>query len=282
MSKYFALLLAVVFAAGLSTAQADPDRLAQILKAQPEAVQARYVFRHPRETLDFFGIKPGMTVVEVLPGGGWYSRILIPYLGKNGTLIGADYALDMNALMGEYSPEQLEQRKNWPTAWPVKAEAWRTDDSAKVSAFVLGSMPDSLKGTADAVLFIRALHNLQAFESKGGFLTTALQNAYDVLKPGGILGVVQHWAPDERSDAFADGSHGYLKKAWLIQRLKDAGFVYVAESDINVNPKDQPGEKDEVWRLPPTLATSRDNPELADQMRAIGESNRMTLKFRKP
>ena len=282
MPKYLALLTAVVFTAGLCVAQADSERLAQTLKAQTPEVQARFVFRHPQQTLEFFGLEPGMTVVEVLPGGGWYSRILVPYLGKNGTLIGADYALEMNALMGEYSAEQLEKRKNWVATWTTEAEAWRNGDSAKVSAFVLGSMPDALKGTADAVLFIRAMHNLNAYERQGGFLTAALQNAYDVLKPGGILGVVQHWAPDQRSDAFADGSHGYLKKDYLIKRLKDAGFVFVAESDINVNPKDQPGEQDEVWRLPPSLGTSKGNPQVAAEMRAIGESNRMTLKFRKP
>jgi len=282
MHKIFGLLTTIAAVAAASAAGADPARLAQVLAAQPEDVQARYVFRHPMETLGFFGIEPGMTVVEVLPGEGWYSKILLPYLGKNGALIGADYALEMFPLFGFYSDEMLEEKKNWVASWTAEAEAWRGADGAKVSAFVLGSMPEELKGTADAVLFIRALHNLKRFEGQGGFLTTALQNAYDVLKPGGILGVVQHWAADERSDEFADGSHGYLKKDYLIQRLTDAGFEFVAESDVNMNPKDQPAEEDIVWRLPPTLATSRNNPELAAQMQAIGESNRMTLKFRKP
>jgi len=282
MHKIFGLLTTIAAVAAASAAGADPARLAQVLAAQPEDVQARYVFRHPMETLGFFGIEPGMTVVEVLPGEGWYSKILLPYLGKNGALIGADYALEMFPLFGFYSDEMLEEKKNWVASWTAEAEAWRGADGAKVSAFVLGSMPEELKGTADAVLFIRALHNLKRFEGQGGFLTTALQNAYDVLKPGGILGVVQHWAADERSDEFADGSHGYLKKDYLIQRLTDAGFEFVAESDVNMNPKDQPAEEDIVWRLPPTLATSRNNPELAAKMQAIGESNRMTLKFRKP
>ena len=274
MHKIYQFLTTVATLCVLSTAHADSDRLAQVLASQPAEMQARYVYRHPKETLDFFGIKPGMTVVEVLPGGGWYSRILVPYLGKDGTLIGADYALDMFPLFGFYSDEQLEKKKTWVADWTAKAQTWRGEAER--------SMPDDIKGTADAVLFIRALHNLQHFEGQGGFLTAALKNAYDALKPGGILGVVQHWAPDERSDAFADGSHGYLKKDWLIGRLKQAGFEFVAESDINTNPKDQPAEEDIVWRLPPTLATSKDNPELAEKMRAIGESNRMTLKFRKP
>lgn len=282
MHKHLTLLTAIAFTAGLSMAQADSARLAQVLADQPEAIQARYEFRHPQETLEFFGIEPGMTVVEALPGGGWYSKILLPYLGKDGALIGADYALDMYRLLGIYGAEELEGKKAWVTSWTAEAESWRNDDSAKVSAFVLGSMPDELKGTADAVLLIRALHNLKSYEGQGGFLTSALQNAYDVLKPGGIVGVVQHWAPDARSDAFADGSHGYLKKDYVIQRLTAAGFEFVAESDINVNRHDRPGEGDIVWRLPPSLSTSKGNPELDAEMRSIGESTRMTLKFRKP
>jgi predicted methyltransferase len=282
MHKLLGFMMAIVFALGMSVAQADAERLAKVLAEQPAEVQSRYEFRHPLETLEFFGIEPGMTVVEALPGGGWYSKILLSYLGKSGKLIGADYSLDMYPLFGFYSAEVLEGKKNWVDSWTTEAKTWGNEDSAAVSAFVLGSMPDQLKGTADAVLFVRALHNLKRFENQGGFLTTALRNAYDVLKPGGIVGVVQHWAPDGNSDDFANGSHGYLKKADVIRRLTDAGFEFVGESDVNVNPKDQPGEEDIVWRLPPSLATSKDNPELADKMRAIGESSRMTLKFRKP
>lgn len=261
---------------------ADNTILADVLAAQPEEVQDRYVWRHPAETLEFFGIEPGMTVVEALPGGGWYSKILIPYLGAEGTLIGADYSLEMLPLFGFYSDEALEGKKTWVSDWTAEAEGWRGETGARVSAFVLGSLPDEMKGTADAVLFIRALHNLNRFESEGGFLTDALQNAFDVLKPGGIVGVVQHQAAEEKSDEWANGSHGYLKKSAVIAFMQKAGFELVGESAINENPKDQPGDADVVWRLPPTLATARDDETLADAMRAIGESNRMTLKFRKP
>ncbi|HKX56335.1 MAG TPA: methyltransferase [Xanthomonadales bacterium] len=265
-----------------STVTADPGRLAHVLAQQPESVQARYAWRHPKETLEFFGIEPGMTVVEALPGGGWYSKILLPYLGSNGTLIGADYSPDMYPLFGFFSDEILESKKTWVADWSAEAESWRGEDGATVSAFVFGALPESMKGTADAVLLIRALHNLNRFESQGGFRTAALQNAFDVLKPGGIVGVVQHQAAEDKPDDWANGATGYLKKSAVIGFMQAAGFELVAESPINENPKDQPGEKDVVWRLPPTLSIEDENEETADAMRAIGESNRMTLLFRKP
>ncbi len=261
---------------------ADPERLAAVLAAQPQSVQARYEWRHPQETLEFFGIEPGMTVVEALPGGGWYSKILLPYLGAEGQLIGADYSLDMYPLFGFFSDEILQSKKTWVADWTAEAEGWRGGDGAAVSAFVFGALPDDMKGTADAVLFIRALHNLNRFEPQGGFLTTALKNAYDVLKPGGVVGVVQHQAAEDKSDDWANGARGYLKKSTVIAFMQAAGFELVAESAINENPRDQPGEKDVVWRLPPTLSIEDGNEETADAMRAIGESNRMTLLFRKP
>lgn len=264
------------------TSMSDSDKLAKILAARSDDAKARYQHRHPQQTIEFFGIKPGMTVVEALPGGGWYSQLLLPYLGANGRLIGADYAVDMYPKFGFFSQERIDAKKTWVKDWTAEAEQWRDADSATVSAFQFGSMPETLNMSADAVVFVRALHNLARFENDGGYLTAALKDAYQVLKPGGILGVVQHQAPDASSDEWANGSKGYLKKAFLIERLQQAGFEFVAESDINQNPKDQPGEEDIVWRLAPSFATSRDNPELKAQIAEIGESNRMTLTFRKP
>ena len=276
----FTLLL--ISSSSLFAGDVDKERLASTLAAQSEEMQARYTFRHPQETLEFFGIAPGMTVVEALPGGGWYTKVLLPYLGQDGRLIGADYSGDMYPLFGFFSEEQLEEKKAWVSDFPEEAKEWAGEDGAPASAFVFGAMPEEMKGTADAVLFIRALHNLARFEGEGGFLTAALRNAFEVLKPGGIVGVVQHQARDEMPDEFADGSHGYLKKAFLVEKMTEAGFELVAALDINENDKDQPTETDIVWRLPPGLFTSRDNPELKAEMEAIGESNRMTLKFRKP
>jgi len=278
------LLLAGLLVALLPwpAAMADSARLAAVLAEQPAEVQARYKWRHPAETLEFFGIEPGMTVVEALPGGGWYSKILLSYLGGDGALIGADYSLDMYPLFGFFSDEILKSKETWVADWTAQAKGWGGDASAAVSAFVFGALPDDMKGTADAVLFIRALHNLNRFESQGGFRTAALQNAFDLLKPGGIFGVVQHQIAEDKPDDWATGGNGYLKKSAVIAFMEEAGFELVAESAVNENPKDQPGEKDIVWRLPPTLSLEDDSDESVNAMRAIGESNRMTLLFRKP
>ncbi len=285
MRKILLPIIALIFS-GLSLDQvvnaAADDRLASVLAAQPDEVQARYIYRHPRKTLEFFAIEPGMTVVEALPGGGWYTKILLPYLGAAGQLIGADYALEMWPNFEFVTDEFFEERKTWVRDWTADAKKWRTDDSAEIFAFVLGSMPDSMHGTADAVLFIRALHNMARFESNGEFFSAAIKDSYDVLKPGGVVGIVQHHARDNMPDSWADGEMGYLKKGYVIEMMEAAGFELVGESDMHANNKDQPTNEEFVWRLPPSYDGSRDNPELKAKMDAIGESNRMTLKFRKP
>lgn len=265
-----------------STATSADERLAKVLDHQPDEVKARYQYRNPEATLKFFGIKPGMTVVEALPGGGWYSKILVPYIGPKGQVIGANYSYDMWPLFGFFSDEFIAGMKTWTTTWPEDANSWYGDKGARVSAFEFGKMPASLNGSADAVLMIRATHNLARFEPQGGFMTTAMADLYNILKPGGTLGVVQHWGADEMPDDWADGSKGYLKRQFVIDAYEDAGFEFVGSSPVNHNHRDQPTAEDVVWRLPPTLATSEEGSELRTQLEAIGESNRMTLKFRKP
>ncbi len=263
-----------------ASAAASGPTLAEVLDAQPEEVKARYRYRHPQETLSFFGIQPGMTVVEALPGGGWYSKVLLNYLGAQGHLVGVNYATDMWPNFGFADEAFLQRMATWTTDWPAQAEAWRDANSAPVSAFVFGELPPQQKGTADAVLLIRALHNLARFE--GDFLDEAITTSYDVLKPGGILGVVQHEARADMPDAWANGSNGYLKRTFVIARMEAAGFQFVGESSVNQNDLDRPTEQDFVWRLPPSLRTSKDDAALKAQLQAVGESNRMTLKFKKP
>jgi predicted methyltransferase len=293
--KYWKLVIAIVVLSSCqegardeaatateSSALSSAEQLAASLAAQPDDVRARYAFRHPQETLEFFGIERGMTVLEGLPGGGWYTRVLLPFLGADGGVIGANYSLQMYPLFSFVNEEYLEQQRAWQEDFVADAKSWRAEPGASAEAFYFGSMPQKMAGTADAVVFVRVLHNLARFESEGDYLTIALADMYRVLKPGGIFGVVQHEARASMSDAFADGNRGYLKKAFVIAAIEEAGFVFIAESDINANAADQPGVDDIVWRLPPSYATSRDDAELKAKYTALGESNRMTLKFRKP
>ena len=265
-------------------ATAAADSLAALLDAQPDEVKARYAYRNPQATLEFFGIEPGMTVLEGLPGRGWYTKLLLQYLGSDGQLIAANYNLDLYPLFSFMDEERLAEQAAWAGNWASSTADWGGDNSASTTAFHFGSMPAELDGTADAVFFPRVLHNMARFQSagEGDFLDEALADVYRVLKPGGVFGVVQHSAPDARSDEWADGSRGYLKQQWVIDQVVAAGFEFVEASDINANPRDVPGDDDIVWRLPPSLVTSGDNEALRAEMVAIGESNRMTLKFIKP
>ena len=275
-------LLVAAFAVQPTRADEHRDSLASLLAAQSDAVQARYRYRHPRETLEFFGIEPGMTVVEGLPGQGWYTKLLLQYLGEDGTVIAADYAMDMWPLFSFGTEKFVAKRSSWHEDFKTMAAEWRGDSGAAVETFRFGSMPAELEGTADAVFFARVLHNLARFEAEGDYLTKALDDAYRILRPGGVFGVVQHHARDDKSDEWADGSHGYLKKTFVIEQIEKAGFELVAESDVNANDRDRPGDKDVVWRLPPSYTGTGKDPELKAAVEAIGESNRMTLKFRKP
>ncbi|NOX94493.1 MAG: class I SAM-dependent methyltransferase [Alphaproteobacteria bacterium] len=264
--------------------ETNSERLDAVLAAQSDETKARYQYRHPKETLEFFGIEPGMTVVDTLPGSVWYSGILSQYLGAEGKVIGADYSLDQRRAMGgRYGEEAwIEARQDWPQSWANERNAERADNDAPFAAFFYGSVPDDMVGTADVVLMVRAAHHMHKVEDSGGFFTKAIEDASRILKPGGIVGVVQHRGPESNSDEWALGFKGYLKQSQVITFFENAGFELAGESEINANPKDQPTEEDLVWRLAPTLGTSGEDPELRATMEAIGESDRMTLKFRKP
>lgn len=267
----FSLLVLTHPSLAASKEDANGKKLDTVLAAQPDETKARYQYRHPKETLQFFGIEPGMTVMEALPGGGWYTRILLPYLGEKGRLIGVDYPISLWPNYGWASEEFIETRRKWPATWPDEVKAWNIADAAPVSAYTFETLPKDLTGTVDAALFIRALHNLLRFDDS--YFNTAIQETYRVLKPGGILGVVQHATTDKN----ATGETGYLERDSLVKRIEAFGFKLADESDINANPKDK--ADDIVWRLPPGLNTSKDNEELRKKYLAIGESNRMTLKF---
>jgi len=270
MTLFCALLLAGCGGAstGDTTTTPDPSDTTTAAAAAPslEAViagehrseenRARDQYRHPRETLEFFGLEPTMTVVEMGPGGGWYTEILAPYLREQGRLIAA--APDPSSEYGQ------------------RFDAFIATNPALYDRVerVTFAPPDSLSlgpaGSADMVVTFRSTHGwINRDQAQGVF-----QAMFDVLKPGGVLGLVQHRGPDG-----VDTESGYVPESTVIQLAEAAGFVLEERSEINANPADDHDHPEGVWSLPPTL---RGGDTDRAQYEAIGESDRMTLRFRKP
>ena len=265
---------------GTNSDAASNKTLNSVLAAQPNDIKARYDARHPVATMTFCEINEGDTVIETLPGGGWYSSILYPYLGETGKLIGAHYP---RALFERFGWDEtrlqsvLDRNKNWPAKTKSNAVA----KGGVIDSYTMTKMPNTYHGVADKVLFIRSLHNLRRFEGTG-YLESSLKEAFLSLKPGGLVCVVQHRAQESVPDAWATGSKGYLKQSTVIDAFEAAGFKFVGASEINANPKDRPSENEVVWRLPPTLRGPEENSKAWQANKEIGESDRMTLKFIKP
>lgn len=230
--------------------------------------KARDQYRHPKETLEFFGVKPGMTVVEISPGGGWYTEILSPLLGPNGTLYAAHY--DPNSEVEYYR----NGRAKFERKMEVESDVY---SNVEITTFQPPKVFDiAPEGSADAVVTFRNVHNWL----RGGREATVagFEEMYKVLKPGGTLGVVEHRLPasmeqDEKATS------GYMHEKFVIQLAQDAGFKLVATSEVNANPKDTADHAKGVWTLPPSLRLGDEDKE---KYQAIGESDRMTLKFVKP
>lgn len=258
------------------------EKLEAVLAAQPEDAQARFDARNPGETLAFFGIEPGMTVMEALPGGGWYSKIIMPYLGSEGTIVGAHYPDEMwPVIFAGASEERIAGAIARTAAWPETAAEWGGEGGPSIASYQMTKAGEDVTGQVDAALFIRALHNLYRTEPTDGYFSATIAETFEVVKPGGIVGVVQHRAPEDLSDEWADGNAGYLKQSMVVAAFEAAGFVLEEASELNANALDTPTEDDFVWRLPPTRAGA-DTEEKRAVVDAIGESDRMTLKFRKP
>lgn len=275
-----ALLLAALVQPARADAEPWAAALEEAIASRDADQRSRDRYRHPFETLAFFRVKPGMTVAEGLPGGGWYTRILADYLGGEGTLYGVDYAHRMWPLFSFATEEWIDQRRAATAEFGQRVASF-TDNGIEALGFTFESVPAAAEGTVDRVLLIRALHNLFRFEEEAGTLTRALESIDLMLADDGLVGVVQHRAPESVSDASAQGQRGYLKQSAVIDSFESAGFELVETSEINANPEDNPGEEAVVWRLPPSLRGSEDDPEQREKMREIGESDRMTLLFRK-
>ncbi len=228
----------------------------------------RDVYRHPRETLAFFGMKPNQTVIEITPGGGWYAEILAPYLRDNGQYIAA--VVDPAALPAGRGRDYQQKARTGLEAKFAAAPA--QFDRARVVGYDPAQPSFGAPASADAVLTFRNVHNWRmAGQAEGMF-----QGFFAVLKPGGTLGMVEHRAA---GDVAADDKSGYVGQAQVIAMAQAAGFVLAAQSEVNANPRDTRGHPNGVWTLPPT---NRHDAADAARYRAIGESDRMTLRFLKP
>jgi len=226
------------------------------------ANRARDVYRHPKATLQFFGIQPDQTVIEITPGGGWYSEILAPLLHDNGHYIAAVQA-PAGGGEARRDDDTLQQKFAADKAHYGNAKFVEFDPKAPVFG---------PPGSADLVLTFRNVHNW------ADTAPAMFKAFYTVLKPGGMLGVVDHRADDDASLAAVRQS-GYLPTRYVVKLATDAGFILEESSEINANPKDTKNYPKGVWTLPPTLTLGEQDKA---KYRAIGESDRMTLRFVKP
>ena len=272
-----AILLAATF--GCSSPQTQPADSAAAVAETSKAVQiasvapfrspehiARNVYRHPVETLAFFGLEDDMTVIEALPGELWYTEILAPVLREKGKLVVASFDISAPGIV------DYQKRAHELLLGRIAKEP---SVFAKVGVAKL-SPPAGIDlgppGSADRVLTFRSTHGWL----NGGVADQIYKAFFDVLKPGGVLGIEQHRAgPKTNREAFS----GYVPEETVIAIAEKAGFVLEARSEINANPKDSADHSGGVWTLPPSLRLGEQDRE---KYLAIGESDRMTLRFRKP
>lgn len=264
----------LVFSSLSMAVQANPaDHTAALQAAidhpiRSSANKARDQHRHPLETLSFFEVTPKSTVVEVSPGGGWYTEILAPLLQQNGQYYAAHHPTDAKS---EYAQKSLAAYKAKLAADPVYSKVVVTGFAPVAGQKIA---PD---GSADVVVTFRNLHNW--YMQKGDeSLLNAYQSFYAALKPGGVLGVVEHRLPESKLGTDWKKS-GYMPQSLAVKLAEQAGFVLEATSEVNANPRDTADHKSGVWALPPSLANKETDKA---KYLAIGESDRMTLKFRKP
>jgi predicted methyltransferase len=266
-SRLRGLALAPVLAlAAVAPAQAELDWTAALEgEHRSEKNAARDAFRHPRETLEFFGLREDMTVVELSPGGGWYTEVLAPLLAPSGNYYAAHYSVNG----GSYARRALGRY--------LQKLGENDDVYGKVTVTTL-SPPSTVviapPGSADMVLAFRNVHSWMGSDS----LAEVFVAAFDALKPGGVFGVVQHRASDGR-DIERMKDTGYVSEDHVIAAARSVGFELGGRSEINANPRDTGQWEGGVWELPPSLAGDEADREAR---LAIGESDRMTLKFVKP
>lgn len=264
------LTLLLMAAAVMGVAQAAHDPLAEAVasSARTPKFVARDKYRHPLQTLRFFGLRPDQTVVEIWPAGGWYMEILAPYVRDHGKYYGAIEAPEAPGASKEAQDDAASLRKK------IAGGPARFDKVVLTDLQPPQMTEICPPGTADVVLTFRNVHN---WIDKG---TQQAQFAafFKALRPGGILGVVEHRAKPGTTLEETKKS-GYVEEAYVKKLATDAGFRFEAGSPVNNNPKDTKDYPEGVWTLPPTLALKDKDRE---RYLAIGESDRMTLRFVKP
>lgn len=265
------------------TCLAQSVDLAVILAERSDADRARDKWRHPQQTLAFFEVEPDMTVVELWPGSGWYSRVLAPYLHRSqcGKLYAAHFPLASADNPSSYFYNLVQEYKkvmaNNPDFKNISLTSFGSKNKKNID-------PIAPVASADRVLSFRNAHNW----IQRGIFTEAIKSAYVALKPGGIFGIVGHRAPirnkhEKQLSPLQHAKTGYVPQRYIIDSALAAGFYLIDSSEINANPLDSADHKDGVWSLPPSYRTTRNNREpLYHKYNNIGESDRFTLKFQKP
>lgn len=240
---------------------------AALAKENRAADRARDQYRHPAETLAFFHVGPHMKVGEYAPGGGWYSRVLGNYLNAEGKLVGLYFTPDSGPFDAKAQAGIVEDA----ASFPAKVAEWTGRPAAQTAGLTLAGITDADKGTFDRILVIRMLHNMMRWN----IADQELKAIHGLLKPGGMLGIVQHRAKADAPAAYANGSKGYLRQKDVIGFVEAMGFELVGTSEVNANPLDTADHSGGVWEMKPTWQTKRSDLE------KLGETDRMTLLFRK-
>ena len=267
------LFAATVKTGAENTAEADfckgCEALVELVLANPSRKddRTRDVYRHPAETLAFFRVRPDMKVGEYAPGGGWYSRVLGPYLAREGHLTG----LFFNPKTGPFEPAKVNAEA---AGFAARVAGWTALPAENFSGMTLENIPEGEKGTYDRILVVRMMHNLMRWN----IADSEIKAMRALLKDDGLIGIVQHRAKSDAAWSYADGNHGYLREADVIKFMEVHGFQLVDRSEINANPKDSADWPSGVWTLPPSYALKEQDKA---KYQAIGESDRMTLLFRK-
>lgn len=263
-----ASVIAAPDAPGATSTAAGTAMTAVLANPRRDKDRMRDAHRHPAETLAFFRIEPGMTVVDFIPSGGWFTRILAPYLADKGQYIG------LNPSVVNGTAQQKEYFGDLATKLPPKAAGWTGLPASRIPAFNSDGLPPAMKGTVDRVIVMREMHNLWP----AGMMTAELATIRGLLKDDGLLGIEQHRAKADAPASYTLGAMGYLREADVIALIEAHGFRLVGKSEVNANAKDSANWPDGVWTLPPAL-TLKDKDRA--KYEAIGESDRMTLLFAK-